>query len=70
MDRGRGINKPTLNDKPLEKLRFFCRTTKAVPCRYCGVMTRHSPSVGDCEISDNDIDKIIACPHICKMNNK
>lgn len=55
-----------INNKPISKLRLFCSTTKAVPCRYCGTMTRHSSSIGDCSVDINDIDKIIDCPHVRK----
>jgi hypothetical protein len=65
-ESGKKINKPTINDKPVEKLKFFCSTTKAIPCRYCFKLIRTSQSLGIVEVSPLDFDKIIACPHVCR----
>lgn len=62
-------NKPNnYNNKPVSKLRFFCSTTRAVPCRYCGGLTRNSSSIEDVEIDPENIDAIICVPHVCKLD--
>lgn len=56
------------NNKPVSKIRFFCSTNIAVPCRYCGKLIRNSQALGLVEVSTEDKDKIIASPHVCKCS--
>ena len=44
------------NNKPVAKIRFFCSSTIAQPCRYCSKLIRTSQSLGIVEVDPNNHD--------------